>query len=169
MGNPVVHFQIGAKDDQAAAAFYTKLFGWTAIPVPNMPYQTLQTDSKIGIQGGIAKVENDADAVVTFYVEVPDVAAALEQAAALGGTVTQAAVQVMPTLTLGMFTDPQGRAIGLSTDTTTHPAEKPVPEAAPSKPKKAKGKKAKAEKKGKKKAAKAAKVEKKKKKKKNKG
>jgi predicted enzyme related to lactoylglutathione lyase len=150
MGNPVVHFQIGAKNDQAAAEFYSKLFGWTATPVPSMPYQTIQTTSKIGIQGGIAKVENDADAVVTFYVEVPDVAAALEQASALGGKVIQPAMQVMPTLTLGMFLDLEGRAIGLSTDTTTVAAA--VPAAKP---------KAKAEKKGKKKAEKKAKAKKK--------
>jgi predicted enzyme related to lactoylglutathione lyase len=157
MGNPVVHFQIGAKNGQAAADFYTKLFGWTAAPVPNMPYQTIQTSSKIGIHGGIATVENDADAVVTFYVEVPDVAAALEQAAALGGKVIQPAVQVMPTLTLGMFLDLEGRAIGLSTDTTAVTAAAPAPASKP---------KAKAEKKGKKKAAKAKKKAEKKAKKK---
>ena len=159
MGNPVVHFQIGAKNDQAAAEFYSKLFGWTATPVPNMPYQSIQTSSKIGIQGGIAKVETDADAVVTFYVEVPDVAAALEQAAALGGKVIQPAVQVMPTLTLGMFLDLEGRAIGLSTDTTAVTAAAPAPASKP---------KAKAEKKGKKKAAKAKKKAEKKAKKKKK-
>jgi predicted enzyme related to lactoylglutathione lyase len=163
MGNPVVHFQIGAKNDQAAAEFYSKLFGWTATPVPSMPYQTIQTTSKIGIQGGIAKVESDTDAVVTFYVEVPDVAAALEQAAALGAKVIQPAVQVMPTLTLGMFLDLEGRAIGLSTDTTTVT----VPEPAPAKP--AAKAKAKSGKKGKKKAAKdKKKAEKKAKKKKKK-
>jgi predicted enzyme related to lactoylglutathione lyase len=161
MGNPVVHFQIGAKNDQAAAEFYSKLFGWTATPVPNMPYQSIQTSSKIGIQGGIAKVETDADAVVTFYVEVPDVAAALEQAAALGGKVIQPAVQVMPTLTLGMFLDLEGRAIGLSTDTTTVTVAEPAAAAKP-KPK------AKADKKGKKKAAKAKKKADKKSKKKKK-
>ncbi|HXB97213.1 MAG TPA: VOC family protein [bacterium] len=160
MGNPVVHFQIGAKNDQAAAEFYSKLFGWTATPVPNMPYQTIQTSSKIGIQGGVAKVENDTDAVITFYVEVPDVAAALEQAAALGGKVIQPAVQVMPTLTLGMFLDLEGRAVGLSTDTTTVA----VPEVALAKPKP----KPKAGKKAKKKAAKAKKKADKKAKKKKK-
>jgi predicted enzyme related to lactoylglutathione lyase len=163
MGNPVVHFQIGAKNDQAAAEFYSKLFGWTATPVPNMPYQSIQTSSKIGVQGGIAKVENDADAVVTFYVEVPDVAAALEQAAALGGKVIQPAVQVMPTLTLGMFLDLEGRAIGLSTDTTAVTVAESAPAAKP----KAKSK-SKADKKGKKKTEKAKKKADKKAKKKKK-
>jgi predicted enzyme related to lactoylglutathione lyase len=165
MGNPVVHFQIGAKDDQAAAAFYSKLFGWTATPVPGMPYHSIQTSSKIGIQGGIAKVENDADAVVTFYVEVPDVAAALDQATALGAKVIQPAVQVMPTLTLGMFLDLEGRAIGLSTDTTTVTVAETAPAA---KPKATVGKKTKEKKKDKKKAAKAKKKAEKKAKKKTK-
>lgn len=122
MGHPVVHFQIGAKNDTAAAEFYGKLFGWTATPVTGMPYQMIQTNDKAGIQGGIARAASDAEAVITFYVEVPDVSLALEQAVALGATVMQPAVQVMPTLTLGMFVDPEGRAIGLSHDTTPRPA-----------------------------------------------
>lgn len=117
MGHPVVHFQIGAVDDQAAAKFYAELFGWTMSPVPNMAYQTAHTGSPLGIQGGIAKVENPADAVVTFYVEVPDVAAVLGHAESLGSKVVMPATAVMPTLTLGMFVDPQGRLIGLSHDT----------------------------------------------------
>jgi predicted enzyme related to lactoylglutathione lyase len=28
MGKPVVHFEIGAKDDQAMRQFYGDLFGW---------------------------------------------------------------------------------------------------------------------------------------------
>jgi predicted enzyme related to lactoylglutathione lyase len=133
MGHPVVHFQIGAVDDQAAAKFYAELFGWTMTPVPNMPYHTAQTGSPLGIQGGIAKVENPADAVVTVYVEVPDVAAVLSLAESLGARTIMPATAVMPTLTLGMFTDPQGRTIGLSHDTapvTPPPAAKAVAAAA---------------------------------------
>lgn len=29
MGNPVVHFEIGATDHQARVRFYGELFGWT--------------------------------------------------------------------------------------------------------------------------------------------
>lgn len=121
MGHPVVHFQIGVKDDSAAVKFYSELFGWTLAPVPGMPYHTAQTGSPLGIQGGIAKVEQDADAVVTFYVEVPDVASSLSHAESLGAKIVMPATPVMPTLTLGMFVDPQGRAIGLSHDTTPSP------------------------------------------------
>ena len=60
MGHPVVHFQIGAKDAAAAAEFYSQLFGWSATPVPDMPYHMLQTGSALGIQGGIGAAANDA-------------------------------------------------------------------------------------------------------------
>ena len=151
MGHPVVHFQIGAKDAAAAAEFYSQLFGWSATPVPDMPYHMLQTGSALGIQGGIGAAANDAEAVVTFYVEVPDVGAALARAVELGGTVIQPAVEVMPTLTLGMFTDLEGRAVGLSRDTTPRPVAAPVKrkvERAKKSPKKPKGKKDKKDKKG---------------------
>jgi uncharacterized protein len=51
---------------------------------------------------------------VTFYVEVPDVGAALEKAESLGGTrmmgpdnMPEAGIQI------GLFTDPEGHMIGL--------------------------------------------------------
>jgi predicted enzyme related to lactoylglutathione lyase len=118
MGHPVVHFQIGAVDDAAAAKFYAEVFGWTMTPVPTMPYHTAHTGSPIGIQGGIAKVEKESDAVVTIYVEVPEVAEILSLAESLGAKVIMPATAVMPTLTLGMFVDPAGRVIGLSHDTS---------------------------------------------------
>jgi predicted enzyme related to lactoylglutathione lyase len=45
---------------------------------------------------------------LTFYVEVPDVEAALAQAERLGGTRQSGPDQVMEGLVIGQFTDPPG-------------------------------------------------------------
>ena len=125
MGQAVVHFQIGAIDDQAAVSFYTRLFGWTATPVPDMPYHSVMTGSPLGIAGGIAKVEHENEAVVSIYIEVEHVEEVLGQAESLGAKVIMGSTPVMPGLTLGMFLDPQGRTIGLVHDARPRPAAAP--------------------------------------------
>ena len=50
---------------------------------------------------------------MTFYVEVPDVEAALAKAESLGGTRMMGPDDVMPGLTIGLFTDPEGHVIGV--------------------------------------------------------
>ncbi len=50
---------------------------------------------------------------MTFYVEVPDVEAALARAEVLGGTRMMGPDEVMPGLVIGLFNDPEGHTIGL--------------------------------------------------------
>ena len=50
---------------------------------------------------------------MTFYVEVPDVEAALAKAESLGGTRIFGPSEVMEGLELGQFSDPEGHVIGL--------------------------------------------------------
>ena len=46
MPNPVVHFEILAKDGKAAQEFYTKLFGWTVDASNPMGYGMVNTGSE---------------------------------------------------------------------------------------------------------------------------
>ena len=50
---------------------------------------------------------------MTFYVEVPDVEAALAKAESLGGTRMMGPDKVMEGVEIGMFNDPEGHTIGL--------------------------------------------------------
>jgi uncharacterized protein len=50
---------------------------------------------------------------LTFYVEVPDVEAALVQAEKLGGTRLMGPAQVQPGIELGQFSDAEGHMVGL--------------------------------------------------------
>ena len=55
MGNPVVHFEMGAVDDQRLARFYGELFGWSVQAVPGANYTVVDTKGGGGINGGIGR------------------------------------------------------------------------------------------------------------------
>ena len=43
MGNPVVHFEIIAKDREKLSAFYSQLFDWKLNVIPEMGYGMVDT------------------------------------------------------------------------------------------------------------------------------
>jgi predicted enzyme related to lactoylglutathione lyase len=68
--------------------------------------------SRIG--GGIGAAPDGYEGHVTFYVEVPDVEAALQKAESLGGERRYGPDEVPGAgITIGQFADPEGRVIGL--------------------------------------------------------
>ena len=123
MGRPVVHFEIVGKDGDKLQSYYAELFGWEIDDNNPMKYGIVQREANtnadgVGIGGGISTGPEGYDGHVTFYVEVPDVEAALAQAESLGGTRMMGPEQVMEGLVIGLFTDPQGHVIGVLTSTS---------------------------------------------------
>lgn len=118
MGNPVVHFEVVGRDGQALARFYSDLFGWNIDANNPMNYglvareENLSADG-IGIGGGVGQGPEGYPGHVTFYVEVPDVEAALAQAESTGGKRVMGPEEVMEGLVLGQFADPEGHVVGL--------------------------------------------------------
>jgi predicted enzyme related to lactoylglutathione lyase len=118
MGQPVVHFEIVGKDGEALKRYYSELFGWEIDSNNPMKYGTIQREDNLnadgaGIGGGITGGLQGYDGHVTFYVQVPDVEAALAQAESLGGKRTMGPDEVMEGLVIGLFTDPEGHTIGV--------------------------------------------------------
>jgi uncharacterized protein len=118
MGQPVVHFEIIGKDAEKLHSYYAELFGWEIDASNPMKYGIVARDGNvnpdgIGIGGGIGTGPEGYDGHVTFYVEVPDVEAALAQAESLGGSRMMGPEQVMEGVEIGLFTDPEGHVIGL--------------------------------------------------------
>ena len=118
MGQPVVHFEIVGKDGAALRSYYSELFDWTIDTNNPMEYGIVTRESNlspegIGIGGGIMQAPEGYEGHVTFYVEVPDVEAALAKAASLGGTRMMGPDEVMEGLVVGLFQDPEGHTIGL--------------------------------------------------------
>ena len=92
MGQPVVHFEIVGKDGDKLRSYYSELFGWEfgdAIGPTNyavVPRDGNTNSDGVGIGGGVGTGPEGYEGHVTFYVEVPDVEAALAKAESLGGT-----------------------------------------------------------------------------------
>ena len=117
MGQPVVHFEVIGKDGAKLQSYYTELFGWEIDADNPMKYGMVQREGNtiaegIGIGGGVGVGPEGYDGHVTFYVEVPDVEAALAKAESLGGSRTMGP-EDMGEVVIGMFTDPEGHVIGL--------------------------------------------------------
>jgi uncharacterized protein len=121
MGQPVVHFEVIGKDGGKLRSYYTELFGWEIDANNPLNYGVVQREANVngdgvGIGGGVAQGPTaDYAGHVTFYVEVPDVEAALDKAESLGGSRVFGPDKVPGTeVELGQFTDPEGHLIGLT-------------------------------------------------------
>ena len=118
MGQPVVHFEVVGKDGATLRSFYGDLFGWSIHADNPMNYGTVAREGNVsadgtGIGGGIGEAPEGYSGHVTFYVEVPDVEAALARVEALGGTRMMGPEEIMDGLEIGLFNDPEGHTIGL--------------------------------------------------------
>ena len=112
MGQPVVHFEVMGRDGAALQSFYSGLFGWKFDTSNPMNYAVVQTAGS-GIGGGIGVGPEGYPGHVTFYIEVPDVEAALAKAESLGGQRMMGPEKVMEGVEIGLFTDPEGHVLGV--------------------------------------------------------
>jgi predicted enzyme related to lactoylglutathione lyase len=86
------------------------MFGWEIDADNPMNYGTIQregntTDDGVGIGGGVGQGPEGYTGHVTFYVQVPDVEAALKQAEDLGGSRVMGPDQVTPEVEIAQFRD----------------------------------------------------------------
>jgi predicted enzyme related to lactoylglutathione lyase len=124
MGQPVVHFEIIGTDPARLRSYYGELFGWTfttrdaVTEAVSQPGEYGFVDGSTaggepGINGGVGGGEG-YERRVLFYVGVPDVAAALDEAESLGGTRVMGPEGTPGTLVVGRFTDPEGNLVGVA-------------------------------------------------------
>jgi predicted enzyme related to lactoylglutathione lyase len=118
MGQPVVHFEVIAKDGDKLRSYYSELFGWEINADNPANYGIVAREENtnadgIGIGGGIGTGPEGYDGHVTFYVEVPDVETALAKAESLGGTRMMGPETPMEGTVIGLFNDPEGHVVGV--------------------------------------------------------
>ena len=124
MGRPVVHFEIIGTDPAQLRNYFGQLFGWefdTSSPVADVVSEPdnygfvrlITTSDGTGIPGGVGG-GGGYQAHVLFYVGVPDVEAALQQAERLGGKRRMGPERAPTGLVVGHFTDPEGNLIGVA-------------------------------------------------------
>lgn len=106
--NPVVFFEIGCQDSSSTSEFYSNLFDWKL--ATNPMGATIETGEGIG--GQIVSLGHEPHQYTLFYVQVDDVAAAIEKATSLGGKKIVGPVPI-PIGTFAWIADPGGNTIGL--------------------------------------------------------
>jgi uncharacterized protein len=118
VGQPVVHFEVIGADGEKLQSYYSELFGWEIDANNPMKYGTVQREGNVnadgaGIGGGVGTGPEGYAGHVTFYVEVPDVEAALAKAESLGGTRVMGPEQPAEGIEIGLFNDPEGHVVGV--------------------------------------------------------
>jgi uncharacterized protein len=120
MEQPVIHFEVIGADGDKLRSYYSQLFGWEfGDPIGPTNYAVTprnanENGNAAGIGGGVGTAPEGYGGHVTFYVQVPDVGAALDKAESLGGTRMMGPDEIPEVgITLGLFTDPEGHVIGV--------------------------------------------------------
>jgi predicted enzyme related to lactoylglutathione lyase len=113
MGRPVVHFEIHGKDGKALSKFYGDVFGWKTTTHEASGYGMVDTasDGK-GVGGGIM-TSPTGHPMVTFYVEVDDLAAALADAEKHCAKTVAPPMDIPDGPSVALFSDPEGNVVGL--------------------------------------------------------
>lgn len=115
MGRPVVHWELMSKDPAKVSNFYQKIFGWNVQQAPESDYRYVETGAGAGINGGILKPQRQGPwpGNMVLYIDVPDLEPYRKQILAAGGEIHVAEQEVPGKGTLCLFTDPEGRMMGL--------------------------------------------------------
>jgi len=120
--DPVVHFEIPARDVKRASSFYSKAFGWNLNQFPGFEYWSVVTTesdqsgrpkSPGSINGGMGEQGVMAPRVVTVTISVTDIDATMGNVKKLGG---KPVGEKMPVGDMGWsayFEDTEGNVIGL--------------------------------------------------------
>jgi predicted enzyme related to lactoylglutathione lyase len=115
MAHPVIHTEIRSADPDATRSFFADLFGWKVASEGAFPgYTFIDTGAEGSPYVAISPRQGDEDEVL-FFVAVDDVAATLEKAKGLGGTIVQP-VQRVPGTSFGVFADAQGHRVGVASN-----------------------------------------------------
>jgi predicted enzyme related to lactoylglutathione lyase len=111
MGQPVVHFEIGCRNSPKTQEFYGKLFGWKI--TQHGPAAMIDTGAGGGINGHITALGHEPHHYVTFYVQVDDLQATLDEAVRLGGKTLVPPTEVPGMGSFAWLADIDGNVIGL--------------------------------------------------------
>ena len=118
MGNAVVHFELMSKEPEKVSAFYSQVFDWKINHVPQINYRIVETGAEgemHGINGGIVKPDKPGPwpGNMLFYILVDDLAKYRKKVVAAGGKIHVEEQKVPGMGKFALFTDPEGRMMGL--------------------------------------------------------
>ncbi len=109
MPNTICHVEIGCRDREKAAEFYSKMFDWRL--QSDAHGTAIRTGGDIG--GHLNSLGHEPHTYTIFYVMVDNVDAALKKAESLGGRRIVGPVPLPNNTEFGWFADPEGNTIGV--------------------------------------------------------
>lgn len=115
MSNPVVWVEVIGQDGDKLQRFYGEVLGWRFRPEPRRPRLgrgVVMEETEARIRGRVGEGGPGQPRWLTFYTEVPDLAAALARARALGSRVLLAPTPFADG-TIAVVSDPEGHPVGL--------------------------------------------------------
>ncbi len=120
MRHTIVHFEIPAEDVEALKKFYSNVFGWKTVDIPQMGYvmlHTVPTDEKgmlqePGLNGGMYK-KTERTQVPVNYVQVESVDEYVDKVMKNGGKLLMPKQHVPTVGYMAWIADPEGNPLGL--------------------------------------------------------
>lgn len=110
--DPVRQFQILARDPEATASFYRRLFGWEVDQANALGYRQVSTGPD-GMAGGIWPTPPEGRAMFQLFVQCSDVEGAVGRARGLGAQVVVPPQTLPDGDALAILVDPEGRPFGV--------------------------------------------------------
>ncbi len=121
--NPVVHFEMPAKDRQRVSDFYSKVFGWNMVQMGAemgnyLIAQTTETDENNmaktpgAINGGFWESKQDDD-VPHIVLQVENVEESMEAIKTQGGEILDGPMDIPGIGKFVMFKDSEGNRVGM--------------------------------------------------------
>lgn len=109
--NPVIHFEIGCRDKESTARFFSDVFGWDIKGKEHS--MDIETHSEYGINGHITSLGHEPHNYVNIYIEVDDIQSYLDEIVKNGGQKTVGPVLLPNGEEFAWFNDPEGNLLGL--------------------------------------------------------
>ena len=114
MSNPVIRWQVIAPDPDAAAKFFSRVFGWETKSNNALGYREVLAGEG-GIHGGIWPAPAGVPAFVQLFVQVDDVSECIAKATSLGAEVIVPKTSLPEGRDMAVLRDPQGMPIAICT------------------------------------------------------
>jgi uncharacterized protein len=123
--NPVVHFELPAKDSKRMSDFYTKAFGWKTQHLgEEMGNYVLATTTEMGedgfpkrpgaINGGLyQRTDDPATHHPSVVIAVDDIKSHLKKVTDAGGTVTSEPMDIPGVGSFATFVDTEGNRLSM--------------------------------------------------------
>jgi len=109
------HAEFSAADREAAAEFYSDVFGWETEQYPDMNYALFSTGEGVG--GGFNPVSEDNPAgSVLVHIGADDIPTTLAQIEQHGGATLVPETEIPGVGWFGIFKDPTGNVVALYKD-----------------------------------------------------